>query len=248
MAAAPPLVKRRCQPVSAGHGSGCAAVQARSTGARPVGKGYGLICRLSEADRKRENAHIVDELVKANQADLAVRTMCKTLHVSPSGYSDWLAQPACAQAHANAVLLQQSRQAHAASDATYGEPKIQADLADQGLKAGHHHIAAGVRANGLRSVSRRRGVVDEKAAQEPPHSAEPCAARVHRHRHQPNVDGRPDLHPDLGRVRLSGGGARCPPRQGDEVGVWPTATGRPCNCSAEHGAHRPQAVGRHPSR
>ena len=83
--------------------------------------------------------------------------MCKTLRVSPSGYYDWLERPACAQARANAVLLQQIRQAHAASDATYGVPRIQAELADQGVKAGHNRIAAVMRANGLRGVSRRRG-------------------------------------------------------------------------------------------
>ena len=83
--------------------------------------------------------------------------MCKTLRVSPSGYYDWLDRPACAQAQANAVLLEQIRHAHAASDATYGVPRIQAELADQGIKAGHNRIAAVMRVNGLRGVSRRRG-------------------------------------------------------------------------------------------
>ena len=95
--------------------------------------------------------------MKANQAELPVRAMCKTLRVSHSGYYDWLERPACARAQANAVLLEQIRQAHAVSDATYGAPRIQAELADQGIKAGHNRIAAVMRANGLRGVSRRRG-------------------------------------------------------------------------------------------
>ena len=95
--------------------------------------------------------------MKANQAELSVRAMCKTLRVSPSGYYDWLERPACARAQANTVLLQQIAQAHAATDATYGVPRIQAELADQGIKAGHNRIAAVMRANGLRGVSRRRG-------------------------------------------------------------------------------------------
>ena len=95
--------------------------------------------------------------MKANQAELPVRAMCKTLRVSPSGYYDWLERPACAQAQANAVLLEQIRQAHADSDATYGVPRIQAELADQGIKAGHNRIASVMRAHGLRGVSRRRG-------------------------------------------------------------------------------------------
>ena len=95
--------------------------------------------------------------MKANQAVLPVRAMCKTLRVSHSGYYDWLARPACARAQANVALLALIRQAHAASDATYGVPRIQAELAEQGIKAGHNRIAAVIRANGLRGVSRRRG-------------------------------------------------------------------------------------------
>ena len=95
--------------------------------------------------------------MKANQAELPVRAMCKTLRVSHSGYYDWLDRPACARARANVALLEQIRQAHAASDATYGVPRIQAELADQGIKAGHNRIAAVMRAHGLRGVSRRRG-------------------------------------------------------------------------------------------
>ena len=94
--------------------------------------------------------------MKANQAVLPVQAMCKTLRVSHSGYYDWLDRPACARAQANVVLLGQIRQAHAASDATYGVPRIQVELADKGIKAGHNHIAAVMRAHGLSGVSRRR--------------------------------------------------------------------------------------------
>ena len=92
----------------------------------------------------------------ANQADLSVRAMCKTLRVSHSGYYDWLDRPAGPRAHANVVLLEQIRQAHQASDATYGMPRIQAELADQGVSAGHNRIAHLMRTHGLRGVSRRR--------------------------------------------------------------------------------------------
>ena len=94
--------------------------------------------------------------MKANQADVSVRAMCKTLGVSHSGYYDWLDRPACPRAQANVVLLEQIRQAHKASDATYGAPRIQAELADQGVGAGHNRIARLMRADGLRGVSRRR--------------------------------------------------------------------------------------------
>ena len=96
-------------------------VQAGSAGGRHIGKGYGLVCR-----KKREDVHVVYELVKANWAELPVRAICTTFGVPHSGYCDWLERPACAQAQANAVLLEQIRQAHLASDTTYGVPRIQA--------------------------------------------------------------------------------------------------------------------------
>lgn len=57
------------------------------------------------------------------------------------------------------VLLEQIRQAHQASDASVGLPRIQAELADQGVGAGHKRIACLMRQGGLRglsSVNRRR--------------------------------------------------------------------------------------------
>ena len=95
--------------------------------------------------------------MKANLAELPVRGMCHTLRVSHSGFYDWLDRPVCAQAQANGVLLEQIGRAHAASDATYGVLRIQADLAELDIKAGHNRIAAVMRANGLRGISRRRG-------------------------------------------------------------------------------------------
>ena len=94
--------------------------------------------------------------MKANQAELPVRKMCQTLGVSHSGFYDWLDRPDCPRKRANAQLLEHIRAAHTASDATYGAPRIQAELNEQGIKAGHNRIAALMRANGLRGVSRRR--------------------------------------------------------------------------------------------
>ena len=81
--------------------------------------------------------------MNANQAELPVRALCRTLSVSHSGYYDWLERPACAQALANILLPEQIRQAHVASDATYGVPRVKAELADQGIEAGPNRIAAG---------------------------------------------------------------------------------------------------------
>ena len=95
--------------------------------------------------------------MKANQAELPVRVLCKTLRVSHSGFYDWLERAPGARAQANAMPLQHIVQAYRASDATYGMPRIHAELRDQGQSASRNRIARLMRLHGLRGVSRRRG-------------------------------------------------------------------------------------------
>ena len=94
--------------------------------------------------------------MKANQADFPVRTLCKVLRVSPAGYYDWLDRPSSARALANAALLERIEQVHRDSDATYGAPRVHAELADAGTTVGHNRVARLMRLQGLRGVSRRR--------------------------------------------------------------------------------------------
>ena len=95
--------------------------------------------------------------MKANQADLPVRKLCRVLRVSASGYYDWLGRIPGPRERANAQLTQRIAEIHQASDATYGAPRIHAELAEQGVAAGHNRIARLMRLHGLRGVSRRRG-------------------------------------------------------------------------------------------
>ena len=96
----------------------------------------------------------------ANQADFNVRTLCRVLGVSPSGYYAWRERPPSARRLADAVLSEQIRVIHRESDATYGMPRIRAELLDQGQIASRKRIARLMREAGLRGVSRRRSFVD----------------------------------------------------------------------------------------
>jgi putative transposase len=58
---------------------------------------------------------------------------------------------------ANAVLTERIRAIHSASDATYGRPRVRAELLEQGERVSHKRIARLMRVAGLRGVSRRRG-------------------------------------------------------------------------------------------
>ena len=94
--------------------------------------------------------------MSANQADLPIRTACEVLGVSTSGYYAWADRAPSARAQANARLLQAIRAAHQTSDATYGMPRIRAELADQGVLASRKRIARLMREHRLQGVSRRR--------------------------------------------------------------------------------------------
>lgn len=82
--------------------------------------------------------------------------MCKTLKVSASGFYDWLGRAPCQRAQANATLTTQIREAFAASDETYGMPRIRAELQDAGIVASRKRIARLMRLAQIRGVSRRR--------------------------------------------------------------------------------------------
>ena len=94
--------------------------------------------------------------MKANQAELPVRSQCEALRVSTSGYYDWLERAPSARSQANVTLLQSIRHAHQISDETYGMPRIRAELADTGVTASRKRIARLMRDNHLQGVSRRR--------------------------------------------------------------------------------------------
>jgi putative transposase len=115
--------------------------------------------------------------MKANQAYFAVRTMAQVLKVSASGYYDWLDRPMSSRAQANVQLLEAIRQVHAMSDATYGVPRVKAQLAHQGCKASFNRIARQMQKANLRGVSRRRGFV---VTTNPNHLVKPAVDLVKR--------------------------------------------------------------------
>jgi len=97
--------------------------------------------------------------VNANQADFPVRTLCRMLKVSPSGYYAWQQRPLSQRSLDDAVLTERIRAIHAASDDNYGSPNIHAELRDEGTRVGRKRVARLMRSAGLRGVSRRRGFV-----------------------------------------------------------------------------------------
>lgn len=66
--------------------------------------------------------------MNANRAELAVRTLRRVLNVSSSGYYVWRDRPPCQRVLDDAVLTERICTIHAESDATYGMPRVRAEL------------------------------------------------------------------------------------------------------------------------
>jgi putative transposase len=84
-----------------------------------------------------------------------VRLMCRVLGVKAKSYYAWRARPTSAHALADAQLLHTVRLAHAASDGTYGAPRVHRDLCDAGLRVGKKRVARLMRTAQLRGASPR---------------------------------------------------------------------------------------------
>lgn len=69
----------------------------------------------------------------AHQADFPVRTLCRVLGVSASGFYAWQSRPPSARALQDSVLIERVRAIHAESDGTY-KPRIRAELIDRGTR------------------------------------------------------------------------------------------------------------------
>ena len=96
--------------------------------------------------------------MRANRAMYAVRTMCRVLDVSTSGYYAWLKRKPSARAESNASLLERITQIHAWSRGTYGVPRIHAQLRAEGVRVGRNRVARLMKEAGLQGISRRKRV------------------------------------------------------------------------------------------
>jgi len=95
----------------------------------------------------------------ANQADFPIDAMCRALQVSPSGFYGWRDRAPGKRAIDDAVMTERIRAVHAESNATYGMPRVRAELIDQGVAISRKRVARLMRRARIRGVSRRRGFV-----------------------------------------------------------------------------------------
>jgi putative transposase len=95
-------------------------------------------------------------LIEAKKAQHPVSLLCSVLGVSRAGYYAWKQRPASARAMRDAELSEQISQIHAASQGTYGWPRIHAELRHRGVRVGRKRVGRLMRQARLSGLVRRR--------------------------------------------------------------------------------------------
>jgi len=88
-----------------------------------------------------------------------ISRLCSTLNVSPSGYYDWVGRPPSKTTKTNQRLITKIRCHHKASRCTYGSPRIQRDLLEDGEQVSRQRVARLMRASNIQSKMAKRFVI-----------------------------------------------------------------------------------------
>jgi putative transposase len=86
----------------------------------------------------------------------SIATMCRVLGIPPGGYYARQNRPPSVRGRTDAELNLRIAEIHRRSHATYGAPRIHAELAAQGIHVGRRRVARLMTAAKLRGESRRK--------------------------------------------------------------------------------------------
>lgn len=87
--------------------------------------------------------------ISCERDESTITALCLAIQVARSGYHAWVERKECERAKENRVLAVHVAAAFERSRRTYGSPRIQADLRDDGVRIGRSRTARIVRENGL---------------------------------------------------------------------------------------------------
>jgi transposase InsO family protein len=96
------------------------------------------------------------EYMDEHRERFGLKSMCKVLRVSRSGYYAWKNRIPSERQKANGELLERIREVHTKSRKLYGSPRITAELNDGGIQCGKNRIARIMKDNGIRATLKRR--------------------------------------------------------------------------------------------
>jgi putative transposase len=91
-----------------------------------------------------------------------VKTMCRVLGVSQSGYYAWRKRKPSQRQVENGQLTEQISQAFHHGRQVYSSPRVHAELQAQGIECGKHRVARLMRQAGLRAVQKRLSLLHHR--------------------------------------------------------------------------------------
>jgi putative transposase len=97
-------------------------------------------------------------LIEAEKAAHSVPTLCRMLGVSRSGYYAWRSRPPSERTRFDAVLSEKIETIHRNSRATYGVPRVHAELRALGIRCGRKRVARLMHRAKLRGCLRGRRI------------------------------------------------------------------------------------------
>ncbi len=95
-------------------------------------------------------------LIEAEKASHSIPLLCRTLGVSRSGYYAWRRRSPSQRARFDAVLLEKIETIHRNSRASYGAPRVHAELGALGIRCARKRVARLMRRAGLKGCLRGR--------------------------------------------------------------------------------------------
>ena len=102
---------------------------------------------------------MIFRFIAAKKAEHSIKTMCRVLGVSRSGYHAWAGRPRSARALEDERLTERIREIHRRNRTVYGSPRIHAELAlGDGVRVGRKRVERLMRQAGISGmVARKRG-------------------------------------------------------------------------------------------
>jgi len=94
--------------------------------------------------------------IESHRNTFAVRTMCRVLRVSASGYYGWTQRPESQRSKKTQELKEAIKAIHDEYYETYGSPRIADELRKRGLQCSRSRVARLMRSMGLRAKAARK--------------------------------------------------------------------------------------------
>ena len=95
--------------------------------------------------------------MKSYQAEFKTSVLCSVLDVSASGYYAWCRRAPSNRRQDDLLLADRIEALYRKSRSTYGRPRLQADLRDEGVRVSDKRVARLMRERNIHGAARRKG-------------------------------------------------------------------------------------------